>query len=540
LTSEKNDGYGATRSSTVAETSASSKTGSAARNGTPGLTQQELEQRLLGACNCLRGPVDPTDYKAYIFPLLFLKRISDYWDWEYARAFEAFDGDEALARLEDNFRFVLPDADPERDLPGCHWRDVQALSEKVGVGLQTVLQRIELANSETLAGIFGDVQWANKDKLPEHTLLNVIEEFSTLDLSPDSAPGDVLGAAYEYLLKYFADTSGKKAGEFFTPRSVVRLLTLILDPKEGESGNDPTVGSAGMLVEMANVVREHGGEARTLKLSGQEIQLTTAAIARMNLFLHNIEDFRIRRGDTLRDPKFLTPDGQLERFDMVIANPPFSLNPWGQENWAHDPYGRARYGVPPATKGDFAFVEHMVATMKPDSGRVAVVMPQGVLFRGGTEKEIRQRMLEAGIFDAIIGLPQNLFYNTGLPACVLVLRAKPRKGRENHVLFVDASKRFVKRGARNELGPGDVDIISRAIVTGEDPDGQGGLAVALESIDDIARNDWDLNIGRYVMGEAAATADVDEALGEYLEARDAVRRAEDELDERLRQAGFLA
>ncbi len=507
-------------------------------NGKPRLTQQELEQRLLAACNCLRGPVDPTDYKAYIFPLLFLKRISDYWDWEYTRALEAFDGDEELARLEDNYRFVLPDADAERGLPGCHWRDVQNLQQNVGAGLQTILQRIELANSDTLAGIFGDVQWANKDKLPEHTLLNVIEEFSTLDLSPDNAPGDVLGAAYEYLLKYFADTTGKKAGEFFTPRSVVRLLTLILDPKEGESGHDPTVGSAGMLVEMASVVREHGGDARTLKLSGQEVQLTTAAIARMNLFLHDIEDFRIRRGDTLRDPKFLTADGQLEQFDMVIANPPFSLNPWGHEAWAHDPYGRSRYGVPPATKGDFAFVEHMVASMKPETGRVAVVMPQGVLFRGGTEKEIRQRMLEAGLFDAVIGLPPNLFYNTGLPACVLVLRSRVRADRARSVLFVDASKRFLKRGARNEMTFADVEAIAGAVGIGGDRD-DDGVSMALVSIEDIAANDWDMNVGRYVGREATEQFDFDEALVAYVEARESVEAAEEALNVRLREAGFV-
>lgn len=496
------------------------------------MTEQQLEQRLLAACNRLRGPVDPTDYKAYIFPLLFLKRISDHWDWEYARAVEAFDGDVRLARLEDNFRFVLPD--------GCHWADVQALHENVGVELQKILQRIELANSDTLAGIFGDVQWANKEKLPEHALMDVIEEFSTLDLSPDSAPGDVLGAAYEYLLKYFADESGKKAGEFFTPRSVVRLLTLILDPQEGESVHDPACGSGGMLVEMANVVREHGGDTRTLKLSGQEVSLTTAAIARMNLFLHDIEDFLIRRGDTLRDPKFKTPDGQLKRFDLVIANPPFSLNPWGQEGWAHDPYGRSRYGVPPATKGDYAFVEHMVASMTPDSGRVAVVMPQGVLFRGGVEKEIRQRMLEAGLFDGVIGLPPNLFYNTGLPACVLLLRASPRPGRHQQVLFVDASKRFVKRGARNEMERSDVDAIAKAVIAGQDPDGEDGVALALVPLLEIEANDWDLNLGRYVRGEATEEIDIDEALAAYLEAREAVAQAEDALDERLREAGFLA
>jgi type I restriction enzyme M protein len=504
------------------------------------ITQQQLEQRLLAACNCLRGPVDPTDYKAYIFPLLFLKRISDYWDWEYFRALEAFGGDEELARLDDNYRFLLPEADAANGLPGCHWENVRDLQENVGVGLQTVLQRIELANSDTLAGIFGDVQWANKDKLPEHTLLNVIEEFSTLDLSPDNAPGDILGAAYEYLLKYFADTSGKKAGEFFTPRSVVRLLTLILGPNEGESANDPACGSAGMLVEMANVVREHGGDARTLKLSGQEVQLTTAAIARMNLFLHDIEDFRIRRGDTLRAPKFVTAAGDLEQFDMVIANPPFSLNPWGHEAWSNDPYGRSRYGVPPSTKGDLAFVEHMVAAMRAGSGRIAVVMPQGVLFRGGAEKEIRQRLLEAGVFDAVISLPPNLFYNTGLPACVLVLRASPRPGREHSVLFVDASKRFVKQGARNEMEHGDVKAIADAVATASDPDGQGGVDVALVSIADLHKNDWDMNISRYVRGRAAEGVDVDDAILAYTEAREVARKSEEALDERLREAGFLA
>lgn len=512
------------------------------------ITEHELEQRLLAACNCLRGPVDPTDYKAYIFPLLFLKRVSDYWDWEYARALEAFDGDESLARLEDNYRFILPDADPVKGLPGCHWRDVQALTENVGQGLQTVLQRIELANSDTLAGIFGNVAWADKEKLPEGALMNVLDEFSTLDLSPDSAPGDVLGAAYEYLLKYFADESGKKAGEFFTPRSVVRLLTLLLDPKEGESAHDPTCGSGGMLVEMANVVREHGGDPRTLKLSGQEISPTTTAIARMNLFLHDIEDFRIRRGDTLRDPKFKATDGALEQFELLIANPPFSLNPWGLApdpslswpGWDHDPYGRGRYGTPPATKGDLAFVQHMVASMKPGSGRVAVVMPQGVLFRGGAEKEIRKQLLEAGLLDAVIGLPSNLFYNTGLPACVLVLRAEPREGRAKKVLFVDASKRFVKRGARNEMEADDIAAIATAVADGVDPDGDQGLAVSLIEVDAIEKSDWDLNIGRYVRGETAEQSNVEEALDAYLQIREAARSAEDALEERLREAGFLA
>jgi type I restriction enzyme M protein len=492
------------------------------------LTEQELEQRLLAACNGLRGPVDPTDYKAYIFPLLFLKRISDKWDWEYRRAVEKFDGDQELALLEENFQFVIPE--------GCHWDDVRKLAENIGAGLHKILQRIEQANPEALAGIFGDVQWANKDKLPEPALKNVLKEFSSLKLDPEHAPGDVLGAAYEYLLKYFADESGKKAGEFFTPRSVVRLLTLILDPKEGESVHDPTCGSGGMLVEMVNVVREHEGDPRTLKLSGQEVSLTTAAIARMNIFLHDIDDFRIRRGDTLRDPKFKTPKGDLEKFDIVIANPPFSLNPWGHDVWAEDPYGRSKFGVPPATKGDFAFVEHMLTVTKSGSGRLAVVMPQGVLFRGGVEKEIRRRLVEAGVIKAIVGLPPNLFYNTSLPACVLVLGAADTQTKS--VLFVDASRSFVKQGARNELRATDIEAIRSAVASkGAEPTGDVVARIADQS--DIAANSWDLNLGRYVGGVAADVIDVSSAVSDYLTAADALSESEAGLRLRLSEAGLL-
>lgn len=494
------------------------------------ITEQELEQKLLAACNRLRGPVDPTDYKAYIFPLLFLKRISDAWDWEFQQALEGFDGDEELAKHPDNFRFVLPDK--------CHWDDVRKLTENVGAGLQKILQRIEQANPETLAGIFGDVQWSNKDKLPEHVLVGVIDEFSSLRLGPDSTPGDILGASYEYLLKYFADESGKKAGEFFTPRPVVRLLTRILDPKEGESGHDPACGSGGILVEMVNEVREAGGDARTLRLSGQEVSLTTAAIARMNLFLHDIEDFRIRRGDTLREPRFRTAEGALEQYDLVIANPPFSLSAWGRESWADDPYGRSRFGVPPATKGDYAFVEHMLAVMKGDSGRLAVVMPQGVLFRSGDEKEIRKSILEAGLIEAVIGLPSNLFYNTGLPACILVCRATVPSEREGKILFIDASARFIKQGNRNLMREEDIEAVVATYHTGADADGDGGVGCALVGLAEIAENGWDMSIGRYVRNAQAQAISVSEALISYLESREALRQAEEVLDKHLEEAGF--
>lgn len=296
-------------------------------------TQQELQTKLWDAANALRGPVDPSDFKAYIFPLLFLKRISDTWDAEHARALRDFDDDHEAALLPDNYRFQVPD--------GCHWGDLRKASENVGVALQLILDRIQEANPDTLAGIFGEVAWGNKDRLPEHALLNLISIFDRVPLDPDTVSHDMLGDAYEYLLRQFAEASGKKAGEFFTPRAVVRLLTRILDPQPGDSIYDPACGSAGMLVEAMNEVGEAGGDTRTLRLYGQEVNLTTAAIARMNLFIHDIEDFKVLRGDTLREPKFRDGRGQLARHRVVLANPPFSLKHWGAESWANDPFGRS-------------------------------------------------------------------------------------------------------------------------------------------------------------------------------------------------------
>jgi len=346
----------------------------------PELTQQELESRLWAAANSLRGPVDPADFKAYIFPLLFFRRVSDTWDDEHDRALTDFNG-QLTAEIEaDYHRFQIPD--------GCHWRDLRRLTENVGVGLQNILDRVQQANPNTLAGIFGDVGWGNKEKLPEHALLNLIESFNTLDLRPSHVGHDVLGDAYEYLLREFADASGKKTGEFFTPRPVVRLLTRILDPSPPtRSTTRSRLG--GMLVESANEVIESGGSVRQMRFAGQEVNLTTSAIARMNLFLHDIEDARIRRGDTLRDPRFLDAAGRLERFDIVIANPPFSLKNWGADVWARDPWSRAACGTPPPSYGDYAWVQHMVASMKPVTGPRWCGYAAWSPFRGGSEGQIR-------------------------------------------------------------------------------------------------------------------------------------------------------
>lgn len=493
-------------------------------------SQQELDAKLLAAANALRGPVDPADFKAYIFPLLFLKRISDNWRWEYDKALELYDGDEELARLPENFRFEVPD--------GCLWADVLALHENIGAGLQLIFDRLQEANPETLAGVFGTVQWANKQVLPEERLLAVLDVFTSLKLDPVSVTHDLLGNAYEYLLKNFADESGKKAGEFFTPRAVVRLMVQLLDPQEGESIYDPTCGSGGMLVESVNQVRTHGQDPRTLRLYGQEVQATTAAIARMNLYLHDIETFSIKRGDTLRDPRFRESDGSLTRFDAVIANPPFSMKAWGRAAWADDAFGRAEFGVPPDGYADLAFVEHMLASMDDASGRVAVVMPHGVLFRTGVERDIRQRIIEAGLLEAVIGLAPNLFYNTTIPAAVLVFRSMPRRERRDQVLFIEASARFRKGRNQNELTPADVDAVVDAYRTGQDPDGEGGAHVRLVPVDEIAEKDWDLTLGRYMTVEAEAAVELAIVLAACADSREALSLAEARLYERLAETGL--
>jgi type I restriction enzyme M protein len=324
--------------------------------------------------------VDPADFKTYVFPMLFWKWISDTWTWEREQAVAEY-GIDVDPEVEADFhRFALP--------MGTHWDQVTKTTHNLGTKINTALGKLQQANPEALAGIFGDAAWGNKERLPEAALVNLIGAFDGLVLNPDEVSHDMLGQAYEYLLKNFADSSGAKAGEFFTPRQVVKLLVALLRPQPHESVYDPACGSGGMLVETINLVREHGGDTRTLRLYGQEVNLTTSAIARMNLFLHDIEDVKIVRGDTLRHPGLRNPDGSIRRFDVVIANPPFSLSNWGYETWANDP--RAFCGVPPPGYGDWAWVQHMLASTAPSSGRVGVVMPHGVLWPRRNESGLRR------------------------------------------------------------------------------------------------------------------------------------------------------
>lgn len=489
----------------------------------------ELESHLWESANILRGPVDAADFKTYIFPLLFFKRLSDVYDEELGAALEESDGDMMFALFPEQHRFQIPE--------GCHWQDVRSKSVNIGHALQQAMRGIERANPDRLHGIFGDAQWTNKDRLSDALLKDLIEHFSKLNLGNGNCRADVLGQAYEYLIKKFADLTNKKAGEFYTPRSVVDLMVRLLDPNEGESVYDPACGTGGMLLETLHHVNERGGDTQRMlgNLYGQEKNLTTSAIARMNLYLHGAEDFYIERGDTLRNPVFYS-GGSLAEFDCVIANPPFSLEKWGEEVWTSDPYGRNFAGVPPAKSGDFAWVQHMIGSMAQGTGRMVVVLPHGVLFRASKEGAIRRKLLEMDLLDAVIGLGPNLFYGTGLAACILVFReSKPEIRREN-VLFIDASREFKTGRAQNELLPEHVSNIHSWYEGYQDVEG----VCRVVPLGEIQENDHNLNIPRYVEPVIEEeTVTVDEALVNLKESLNEAYAAEDRLTKLLKREGML-
>jgi len=493
-------------------------------------TLSELESHLWESANILRGPIDQADFKSYIFPLLFLKRISDVYDDEFRQALEASDGDVDYASFAENHRFLVPE--------GAHWNDLRERAENVGQAIQQAMRAIEQANPSKLYGIFGDTQWTNKERLPDKLLRDLIDHYSKLPLSNDRVEPDVLGNAYEYLIKKFADLSNKKAGEFYTPRSVVKLLVNILDPREGETVYDPACGTGGMLIEVVQHVKDRGGRVQLLwgKVFGQEKNLTTAGIARMNLFLHAVEDFSIVRGDTLRDPAFFTGD-ELATFDCVIANPPFSLENWGGETWASERFGRNFAGMPPKKSGDYAWVQHMVKSMAAKSGRLAVVLPQGVLFRGDAEQRIRRHLLEADLVEAVIGLGPNLFYGAGLAACVMILRQHKAPERQGKVLVVDASKLFRRGHNQNTLEDQHRERIQELYDAFTDEAGVAHVA----DLDEIASNDFDLNISRYVaLADVQALPTFADATAGLKIALDQAYAAEDRLLMALDVKGLVA
>jgi len=392
------------------------------------LDQKSLEKYLWGAATALRGTIDAGDYKQYIFPLLFFKRISDVYDEEFDNALAESDGDMEYAAFAENHHFQIPE--------GSHWKDVRENTVNIGQALQNAMRAIEQANPDTLHGIFGDASWTNKERLSDEILINLIEHYSQQKLNLSSVPDDKLGNAYEYLIKEFADDSGHTAAEFYTNRTVVKLMTMIMDPQPGESVYDPTCGSGGLLLNCALHLKEEGKEYRTLKLYGQEINLLTSSIARMNMFMHGIEEFDIARGNTLSNPAFLNND-ELKKFNVILANPPYSIKSWDRKAFENDPYGRNMWGTPPQGCADYAFQQHIQKSLDDKNGRSISLWPHGILFRDA-EADMRRQMIEEDMVECVIGLGPNLFYNSPMEACLLITKTNKESNRRGKVLYINA------------------------------------------------------------------------------------------------------
>ena len=463
------------------------------------ISLEELESYLWQSAVLLRTHVDAGSYKQYIFPLLFFKRMCDVWDEENESAVALY-GEEGKT-FSETHKFRIPD--------GHHWNDVRNVASDVGRAISDSFREIEKANDEKLRGIFGGSTWTNKNRLPDRLLKDLLEHFSTLTLSLANCPEDELGQGYEYLVRKFADDSGHTAQEFYTNRTVVHLMTEILDPKEQESIYDPTCGSAGMLISAVAYLREHGRQWLNARLYGQEVNTLTSAIGRMNMFLHGINDFHIINDDTLARPAFIE-DGNLQRFDIVLANPPYSISQWNRKAFETDKYGRNIFGVPPQGRADYAFIQHIIASLKTDTGRCAILLPHGVLFRA-EESSIRENLVLSDKIEYIIGLAPNLFYNSPMESCIMICRMDKNPEHRGRILFVNAVDLVERSGTQSWLNYGHRWVIAE---TCKNYQTQEGFSRAV-SIEEIAENNYSLNIALYVRPPAEGEKDT-RSLGDYL------------------------
>jgi type I restriction enzyme M protein len=424
------------------------------------ITIPELEKYLWDGAVILRGKMGAGSYKNYLFPLIFYKRICDVYDEEYKAALEESDNDVEYAANRDNHKFVIS--------PEAHWNTIRDTPSDIGIAITHALKKIESENRD-LSGIFGDAAWTNKSRLPDDLLKDLIEHFSTVVLSNENCPADELGLGYEYLVGRFADDSGHTAQEFYTNRTIVQLMTELLQPKPGESIYDPTCGSAGMLISSVAYLRDHGEEWRSVKLYGQELTPLTASIGKMNLFLHDIREFKIVQGDTLQNPYFVK-NNELQVFDIVLANPPYSIKEWNREKFENDPYGRNFLGTPPQGKADFAFFQHILKSMNPNTGRCAILFPHGILFRQD-ESNLRKKLIESDLIECIIGAAKGLFYNSPMEACIVICRMRKTPEMQGKIKFIQAKNLYVKDGTHNNLSDSNIQLIKDAYVNKYDVSG---------------------------------------------------------------------
>ena len=516
------------RADTMKAAMAAADEDQAATTSTPEeTTSQKLFSHLFEACNILRGPINQDEYKSYVTPILFFKRLSDVYDEETQKALEESGGDEEYAAFPENHTFIIPD--------GCHWLDVREATENVGVSIVNAMNGIERANPDTLNGVFSsfdDAVWTDKTKLSDDRLKNLIEHMSKIKVGNANYSADVMGDAYEFLIKKFADMSKKNAGEFYTPRSIVKLLVMLMAPKAGETVYDPACGTGGMLIE---AIRYMKGDKLTYgRIYGQEKNLATSAIARMNLFLHGAKDFKVTQGDTLRSPNYLEY-GQLKKFDCVIANPPFSLKNWGSEQFSSDIYGRNIWGCPTDSNGDFAWLQHMIKSMTEKSGRCAVVLPQGVLFRGGKEGKIRKQLVESDKLDCIITLVGGVFYSTGVSACILFLNNNKPTTHRGKICMIDASTIYTPQRAQNIMTEDDIQKVYDLYADYDDVIEK----VKIVSIEDIRGKGYTLAINNYIEKKEVETVPPAEIRRQYFKAYEEMLTAEEHMRQLLVEGGYV-
>jgi type I restriction enzyme M protein len=488
---------------------------------------ETLKSHLWESANILRGSIDPADYKNYIFGMLFLKRLSDVFE-EEAERIEKETGNKKVAWNDsDEHEFFVPEM--------ARWDYIKTHTQDLGAILNKANDALEEWNTTTLENVLTATDFNDKDRLPDVVLSKLIAHFSKTRLrNEDLSEPDILGRAYEYLIGQFADDAGKKGGEFYTPKEVVTLLVEILDPQERMRVCDPACGSGGMLVQSVYHLRDKDQNPRNISLFGQERNIGTWAICKMNMLLHGLKDAKLEKGDTLRAPKHLDEKGKLLEFDIVIANPPFSLKNWGYEEAQNDPYRRFRFGIPPKGYGDYAFVQHMIATLNP-RGRAGVVLPHGALFRGGAEGKIRKGILEEDLLEAVIGLPPNLFFGTGIPACLFIMNKNKLKERKGKVFFLYGANDYLEGKNQNKLRKEDIEKIANAYREYRSID----KYCRSVSLDEIRANDHNLNITRYIdVTEEEEEIDVQKVLNELSSLKGERSAVEEKMKEFLKELGY--
>ena len=479
------------------------------------ITIEDLKSFLWSAAEDLRGQIDAAGYKEYIFPLLFFKRISDVYDEQYA-AFVAEGGEEYAQMQAEELPIRIPN--------GQHWQDVREVTENVGQRLVEAFIAIEQANPPReadgrlvggLDGIFGPKDgWTNKNKMPDYIITSIIENFSRYNLSLANCPADEMGQAYEYLVGKFADDAGNTAQEFYTNRTVVELMAEILQPQPNESIYDPTCGSGGMLVKSLDYLRNHGKEWQGVRVFGQEVNGLTSSIARMNLYLNGVEDFSIACGDTLRNPAFI--DGsRLRTFDMVLANPPYSIKEWDRAAFEHDKWGRNFLGTPPQGRADYAFIQHILKSMNETTGRCAILLPHGVLARD-EENEIRQKFVDSDLLDCIVGIGRNLFYNSPMEACVMICRTNKPKHKQGKVLFIDARDLVTRKNSESYLEPAHIQKIAETYSSYSCNEGFSNIV----DLDTIRKNNCMLSVALYVQKKVSNDYNISSNLQKYQDGLD--------------------